>query len=59
MRKVAKDTAAADKMHRKEQTFGKQREDLHLRASLAGRKRAHDVACAPTKTNFSDFSTGL
>jgi hypothetical protein len=56
VRKAAKEAAAADKTRRKEKEFGKQREGL--RARLAGRKRAREVAAAApvsAKATFGDY----
>uniref|UniRef100_A0ACD5XDL8 Uncharacterized protein n=1 Tax=Avena sativa TaxID=4498 RepID=A0ACD5XDL8_AVESA len=53
VRKAAKETAAAEKTRRKEKDFGKQREGL--RARLAGRKRAREVAVAAPKATFGDY----
>ncbi|VAI34657.1 unnamed protein product [Triticum turgidum subsp. durum] len=53
VRKVAREGAAAEKVRRKEKDFAKQREAL--RASLAGRKRARELAPVPPKATFGDF----
>ncbi|XP_020161000.1 uncharacterized protein [Aegilops tauschii subsp. strangulata] len=53
VRKVAKAGVEADKVRRKAKALAQQREGL--RARLAGRKRARELAPEPAKATFGDF----